>query len=343
MIAPYFLVLLLLALAGWGFGAGGSALTAAPLFAFGLIPLVELLLPPKHINPSDEEVATRKSQSRFEVILGVAVLAYLVTWGAFLIQVQSGALQGASYWGAVGVMGVICGGVGINVAHELGHRRSRFAQRVAKGLLGTSFYMHFFIEHNRGHHARVATEEDPATSRRGESLYAFLPRSIVGGFLSAWDLEARLRRRKGHAVWGLKTEMIVYVLLQLGLAGGLYVGGGAALLVAALLSGLGGILLLETVNYLEHYGLRRSHNGRTYERVRPHHSWNSDHPLGRALLFELSRHSDHNAHPKRPFSALRSFPDAPQLPTGYPGMVLLALVPPAFFAVMDPRLDAMRA
>ena len=342
MIAPYFLVLVLLGTAGWGLSEGGSALLAAPLFAFGAIPLAELFMPPRHINPSEEEVQNRMGRRRFDAVVGVAVVVYLAAWIGFLTQVESGALTGGSYWGAVAVMGILCGGVGINVAHELGHRRSRKAQLLAKGLLGPSFYMHFFIEHNRGHHAKVATEEDPATSRRDESLYAFLPRSIIGGWCSAWELESSLRRRKGHRVWGLKNEMVRYFIAQVGLAVGLYVWGGGTLLVAALLAGLGGILLLETVNYLEHYGLQRSHNGRSYERVRPHHSWNSDHRLGRALLFELSRHSDHHAHPKRPFSVLRSFPDAPQLPTGYPGMVLLALIPPAFFAVMNPRLDALR-
>ena len=343
MIAPYFLVMVLLGSAGWGIAQGGSALLAAPLFAFGAVPLAELFLPPKHVNPSEDESKSRLERRRYDAVVAAAVLVYLGVWAGFLARVQGGELAGSDYWGTVAVMGLLCGGVGINVAHELGHRRSRWSQGVAKGLLGTSFYMHFFIEHNRGHHARVATSEDPATSRRDESLYAFLPRSFIGGWLSAWDRESSLRRRKGQRVWGLRNEMVRYGLAQGALAVALFAWGGGALLLAAVLAGLGGILLLETVNYLEHYGLQRSHNGRFYERVRPHHSWNSDHPLGRALLFELSRHSDHHANPKRPFSVLRSFPDAPQLPTGYPGMVLLALVPPVFFAVMNPRLDALRS
>ena len=343
MIAPYFLVLFLIGLASWGIEAGGFALLGAPLFAFGLVPAAELCLSPKHKNPSEEEAQDRLTQKRYPAVVALVVTAYLLTWVGFLIQVESGGLQGANYWGAIGVMGLICGGVGINIAHELGHRRSRTAQTVSKSLLATCLYMHFFIEHNRGHHARVATHEDPASSRRGETLYAFLPRSIVGGLRSAWTLETSLCRRKGRSILGLQNEMNRYFLIQGALLLGLFIWGGSALMLAAALAGLGGVLLLETVNYLEHYGLQRSHNGRFYERVRPHHSWNSDHSFGRALLFELSRHSDHHANPKRPFSVLRSFPDAPQLPTGYPGMVLLALVPPAFFAVMNPRLDELRS
>ena len=101
-----------------------------------------------------------------------------------------------------------------------------------------------------------------------------------------------------------------------------------------------GFLLLETVNYVEHYGMQREllPNGR-YERVSRRHSWTSDHPVSRALLFELPRHADHHAHAGRPYGSLRHFSDAPQLPTGYAGMVLLALVPPLYFRVMDEAID----
>ena len=101
-----------------------------------------------------------------------------------------------------------------------------------------------------------------------------------------------------------------------------------------------GFLLLETVNYLEHYGLQRQQksSGR-YERVRPEHSWNSNHPVGRALLFDLTRHSDHHANPNRKYPVLRHFDASPQLPTGYPGMILLALVPPVWFSVMHPHIE----
>jgi alkane 1-monooxygenase len=336
---PYFLVLFLMGLAAIGLSFGGAFFLAAPLFAFGLVPLLELFTRPKHVNLSPEAERLRSAQKRYDGVLSIVVLAYFALWVFFVHQVVGGAFAGRSLWAASAVMGLVCGGVGINLGHELGHRKSKRAQGVAKALLASSLYMHFFIEHNRGHHSRVATPEDPASSRRGESLYAFLPRSILGGLRSAWQLETTLQKRRGNRVWGLKNEMLRYGLIQGAWLCGAYWIGASELLLAVILAGFTGILLLETVNYLEHYGLQRVHTGRSYEKVQPAHSWNSDHPLGRALLFELSRHSDHHANPKRPFSLLRSFPDAPQLPTGYPGMVLLSLLPPAFFAVMHPRLD----
>ena len=340
---PYFLSLFVMALGVVGLHLGGAFLLLAPLFGFGVIPLLELFTQTKHINLDEKEEKRRLSQRRFDAVLGFVVVAYAALWVFFVRQVKGGAYTGGELVCASLLMGLFCGGVGINLGHELGHRKSKNANRVAKALLASSLYMHFFIEHNRGHHARVATLDDPATSRRGETLYAFLVRSTTGGLASAWQLECALQNRRGRSIWTFRNEMIHYALIQSAMLLGLFLLGGAGLLLAAVVAGVSGILLLETVNYIEHYGLQRAHTGRFYEKVQPAHSWNSDHPLGRSLLFELSRHSDHHANPKRPFSVLRSFPDAPQLPTGYPGMMLLALFPPAFFATMHPRLDEMAA
>jgi alkane 1-monooxygenase len=186
-------------------------------------------------------------------------------------------------------------------------------------------YPHFWVEHNRGHHVRVATDDDPASAARGEALYPFWARSISGGVASAWRLD---RRFCGRAWLGCAAALAA-VAVGLGMVAAL------AWVGVALVA----VLLLETVNYVEHYGLRRARgpDGR-WERVGPRHSWNSEHALGRALLFDLTRHADHHAHATRPFHGLRRMEDAPALPTGYPGMILLSLLPPAFFAVMDRRL-----
>jgi len=192
--------------------------------------------------------------------------------------------------------------------------------------MGSALYPHFFVEHNRGHHTHVATPLDPASAQRGLWIVVFWPRSIVGGFLSAWALD----RREVLRGWAWVSLVWIGVLLAFGPFAAL----------SWVCVGAVGILLLETVNYLEHYGLKRMRlsNGR-YERTRPCHSWNANHPLGRALLFDLTRHSDHHAHPGRPYQVLRSFEDAPLLPTGYPGMILLSLFPPLFFRVMHPHLE----
>jgi alkane 1-monooxygenase len=242
--------------------------------------------------------------------------------------------------GAVLSMGVACGVLGINVAHDLGHRRKTYEQNLAKSLLLTSLYMHFFIEHNRGHHARVATHADPATSRRGESIFQFLPRSIAGGWLDAWELEFRRLKVRKLSLFSLRNQMMRFQLLQVAFTACIFLAFGPTAGIAFVAAALMGAVMLETVNYVEHYGLRREEkpNGR-FEGVRPAHSWNSNHPVGRIILFELTRHSDHHANDRRRYQVLRHFDESPQLPTGYPAMMVLAWCPPLWFAVMHRELD----
>jgi alkane 1-monooxygenase len=231
------------------------------------------------------------------------------------------------------------GGCAINVAHQLGHTRDRSEGRLAMVALAQSCYGHFFVEHNRGHHVRVATPEDPASSRLGESLYAFIPRSVVGGAVSAWRIEAKRLALQGRSPWTLRNDVLNAWLTSALLMSGLVLWFGAAVLPWLLGQAVVGVCLLETVNYLEHYGLRRQKlpNGR-YERVRPEHSWNSDTIVANVFLFHLQRHSDHHANPLRPYQALRHRAEAPQLPAGYGSMMLVALIPPLWRRIMDRRV-----
>jgi alkane 1-monooxygenase len=236
-------------------------------------------------------------------------------------------------------MGILCGSFGINVAHELGHRVNRFEQTLAKSLLLTSLYMHFFTEHNKGHHKRVATPEDPSSARYGEMIYTFWFRTVIMSYVSAWHIAGEECSKKGRSKFGLQNEMVRFQLIQLAFLGGIYwLFGGWILLYFLVAAGMG-ILLLETVNYIEHYGLQRKATGDgKYERAMPEHSWNSDHMIGRLFLFELSRHSDHHYLASRKYQILRHHDEAPQMPTGYPGMMLLSLLPPVWFSVMNPRI-----
>ena len=328
--------------AGLLLGGGWVWMTAA--IVFGLVPLGELLLRGDTANPTAEQVAARSNDRRYDVVLYAAVPVQIITVTLLVVLVSQGTLAGLELVGAIVAVGLGCGGLGINIGHELGHRSKVGEQRLAKILLATSLYAHFFIEHNRGHHARIGTPEDPASARRGEWLYPFWVRSIVGGWLSAWRLEAKRLRSRGHSLVSWHNEMLRLQLLQAALVGAVALLAGPAAAGAFIAAALIGALLLETVNYLEHYGLRRQRTARgSWETVRPSHSWNSNHTLGRLLLFELTRHSDHHAHPKRKYPALRHFDEAPQLPTGYPGMILVALVPPLFFALMHPRLECAGA
>ena len=307
---------------------GGPLTWAFPFVAFGLVPLAELFMraPP---TPPRNEVAPRWA------IAGGDVAIYLlvgITWAVVAALVwRHGAY--AHTWELVGATfstGLVCGAVGINLGHELGHRSGKVDRFLAKVSLLSSLYVHFFIEHNRGHHANVATPGDPASARRGESVYGFWVRSIVGSYRSAWRIGPK--------------EMVRYHLVEVAIFAGVFALGGMAGLVLFLIAALIGVLLLETVNYIEHYGLAREElaDGK-YERIGHAHSWSSDNPVSRVLLFDLTRHADHHAHPGRRWSALRHVDDSPELPTGYPALILLSLVPPLWFAVMHAQLAKEQA
>lgn len=315
-----------------------------PLFGFVLIPILELLLRGRPNDLSEEEEQAVLSDPLFDLLLYAIVPVQYVLLFLFLQRVQAGGLETGDLLGCVATMGILCGVYGINVAHELGHRTKRWERDLARALLLTSLYMHFIIEHNRGHHRRVATPDDPASARYGETVYAFWVRSIIFSWLSAWHIEADRLRKGGERPYGLHNEMLHAMVWQ----GTLLVVIGLVFGTTALLAFLGaafiGILLLETVNYIEHYGLRRSRTSQgTYGRVHHVHSWNSDHLLGRMMLFELTRHSDHHWKASKKYQGLKSLEDAPQLPTGYPGTMLMSLFPPLFFAVMHPRLKHLVA
>jgi alkane 1-monooxygenase len=320
----------------------GLATWALPIHAFVTIPLLEVLMP-RHADA----LSKAEEQAALEDPLFDALLYLIVPlqWGMLVLFLFQVGEPGLAWWeraGRVASMGVLCGIHGINVAHELGHRAKRYERGMARALLLTSLYMHFMIEHNRGHHRRVATADDPASARYGETVYAFWVRSIVFGWLSAWRIEGEQQRRKGRPVHDLRNEMVQAMLWQAALLSTIAAVFGGMVLLCFVGAAAIGILLLETVNYIEHYGLRRK-PGRAggHRRVHYVHSWNSDHLLGRLTLFELTRHSDHHWKASRPYQVLRSREEAPQLPTGYPGTMLLSLVPPLFFHVMHPRLHAM--
>jgi len=237
--------------------------------------------------------------------------------------------------------GTVTGGIGITVAHELGHRASRLDRALSKALLVSVCYGHFYVEHNRGHHVRVATADDPASAPRGMGVYRFIVRSVIGSFLHAWRLEALRLRSRGRSAfnasnWVLSGSVLSAAML---VCAALAAGVNAAIFLLA--QATWAVALLEIVNYIEHYGLRRRRlDGGRFEPVAPHHSWNADFTISNWLLFNLQLHSDHHAHVERPFEALRSMPQAPQLPAGYPTMVLVALLPPLWFALMDQRLPS---
>lgn len=317
---------------------------AFPLYGFVLVPMADALLPARHGSYSEEEEAASLREPLFDWIVYSIVPIH---WGLLVLFFFTINEPGLTSWevaGRIATMGMLCGVYGINVAHELGHRAKSSERNMARALLLTSLYMHFIVEHNRGHHRHVGTPKDPATARRGETLYLFWFRTVPFSWLSAWNIETERLRKAGQGVWSYQNEMLRYSALQLLLCIAVWWAFGAFTLLAFLAAAGIGVLLLETVNYIEHYGLMRvARADGSYGRVQYAHSWNSDHPLGRIVLFELTRHSDHHHTASKKYQVLEGMAEGAQLPTGYPGMMLMSLVPSLWKAVVHPRLDRLRA
>jgi len=314
----------------------GIGTFSAILYAFGVLPLLEALLPKSARNPDPEEESVLNQNPLYDWILYsmVPIQAFLLLEFCRRFSVPTFTEGTTPSWlerlGLISALGLSCGVIGINVAHELGHRAQRLPRILARMLLATSLNWQFYIEHNRGHHKQVATPSDPESAHLNESIYAFWIRAIRDSFLGAWTKDPRELAR-GIAV---ELMLLTAIALNFGLetAAGFV---GAALF---------GILLLQSVNYIEHYGLsRRELSPGRFEPVAPHHSWNANACLSRMILFELSRHSDHHAFASRKYPVLRHHDQSPQMPAGYPAMILIALIPPLWFRVIHPRLQFVRS
>ncbi|MEO7309738.1 MAG: alkane 1-monooxygenase [Chitinophagaceae bacterium] len=326
----------------FSFRATGILVWIPLIYSFILIPVLELFITASNKNLDEAEETIARQDPIYDYFLYLIFPLQYMALFFFLQAMQAPEMNLADRIGHIMVMGLLCGSFGINVAHELGHRGSKAEQFLAKGLLLTSLYMHFFIEHNKGHHKNVATPADPSSARVGEPLYAFWFRSVAGVYAGAWRIANDDLRKKGLPAVHWKNEMLQFQLVQITCCTIIALVFGWAVLGYFLLAAAMGFLLLETVNYIEHYGLTRTASAAgKYERASPHHSWNSNHIIGRLTLFELSRHSDHHYLASRKYQVLRHHHDAPQLPTGYPGSMLMAAVPPLWFWVMDKRVKEL--
>jgi alkane 1-monooxygenase len=311
-------------------------------FLFGVMPVMDHLIGKDSANPPESVVRWLEQDPYYKwCTFAFIPLQYVaLVAGAWLLA--KGGLSLPEQVGLALTLGVV-NGVAINTAHELGHKRASVERWASKIALAPSGYGHFFIEHNRGHHVRVATPEDPASSRLGESFYAFWPRTVKGSLTSAWELEVERLWRTGSSPWTLRNDVLNAWLMTVVLFAALALAFGPVVLPFLVLQAVVAFSLLEVVNYLEHYGLlrqKRDDGTGRYERTQPWHSWNSDNVSSNVLLYHLQRHSDHHAHPMRRFQALRHFDEAPELPSGYATMILLAVIPPLWRRVMDPLVLA---
>jgi alkane 1-monooxygenase len=339
----FFVIYLLAGLGLWLASMGSFYTLLAPVvLTFVAVPILDVLIGVDTRNsPEAPPSAAKAALFRLATWLAVPLQGALLWWGAAFVTKPTASL--VELTGVVVAVGTTGGVIGITVAHELAHRASRLDRGLGKLLLVMVCYFHWATEHVAGHHRRVATPEDPATARLGEALPAFLVRSVAQTFVSSWHIEATRNARRGVQS-RLKNPVLWGVLASCALAVVLYFAFGWLALGFFFAQSAVAIAFLETINYIEHYGLeRRQLRPGIYERVTPLHSWNASQWLTNVLLFNLQRHSDHHAWPARPYYKLRHHPQAPQLPTGYAGMALLAMVPPLWRRVMDPRVAAHRA
>jgi alkane 1-monooxygenase len=313
---------------------------AGPIFVFLLIPLIDVVVGTDAENPPDDLIEWLEQDRYYRWITYLYLPVQYVSLAVACWLWTTHPMSVADKIGLAITVGIVAG-FGINTAHELGHKKDRMERRLSKIALAQSAYGHFFIEHNRGHHVRVATPDDPASSRFGETFWGFLPRSVIGSVKSAWGLEKVRLARLGKRPWSLRNDVVNAWVMTVVLFAVLAVVFGPGVLPYLLIQAAFGFSLLEAVNYLEHYGLMRQKEPKgRYERPAPRHSWNSNNVCTNVFLYHLQRHSDHHANPTRRYQALRHFEQAPQLPAGYASMIVCAALPPVWRRVMDKRVLA---
>ena len=308
-------------------------------YAFVLIPILEIMLPHDQSNLEGVAREEKANSKLFDwmLYLNIPLVFGLLCYAIWDVSYHTYAIYEIA--GLVLSIGIVLGTNGINVAHELGHRQTTFERHLGKLLLLPSHYMHFYIEHNFGHHVNAATQEDPATANYNQTVYSFWITSVFRQYFGAWGLQRTLLKRGKHQFLSVKNDMLWYSIFQITYLVVVYLVFGSIGLVFAFLAGIVGFLLLETVNYIEHYGLARQKmaSGR-YERVREVHSWNSNHVVGRIVLYELTRHSDHHYKSSKKYQLLDYHDVSPQMPYGYPTSMVLSFLPPLWFKLMNPRI-----
>ena len=332
----------LLVVVGYLLGGAWNFLTIG--FSYALLPLLDLWSGHERFQPSRDEITMLEKDPWYRSILyaGAGLHFALLVFGAWVVTHAA-----MPWWALAGFIlsvGTSSGSIGIVIAHELGHHVNKWDRLLSRALLVSVCYMHFYVEHNRGHHSHVATPEDGASARYGENLYAFLPRTLAMSWHHAWQLEQERLAKSGIGAWSLRNPMLWCVIWPLSLATALGLGFGAAAVGYYFLQAFIAVVLLEAVNYIEHYGLeRRLLADGSREKVSVAHSWNSSQRLSGYFLFNLTRHSHHHIQAQRHYQALAHEEASPQMPAGYAGMLVLAFLPPLWGRVMHPRLAAWRA
>lgn len=335
------LVLVMHALAGVGLIFGGLWTGAAMIMAFLGVPLLDQILGKDSTSPTPHEITALEASRGYRYVTYAVGIVQTLYLAACVVMWTSHDWEAWEYTLHVLSTGIVTGGIGITVAHEFIHRTSRFERFLGSFMLHQVAYAHFGVEHVNGHHRNVGLRLDPATARKGETVYAFIVRCVILSWWQVWGIEAERNRRAGVAPFGFRNRMWRWTLSfpALVLAIGFIVGWLPAVLF--LVQAIIAIILLEMVNYIEHYGLeRREVRPGMIERVSAKHAWEARHRASNVALFKLQRHADHHIAPQRRYQSLRVHDESPQLPHGYPVMLMLSLVPPLWRAVIHPRMSA---
>ena len=318
------------------FSSFGVGTYTAVFYAFVVLPVLDIVLGSDDTNLSEKRVETKKINKIFDWMLyiNLPIVYCLMIYG--FSQVFKNDYSLFEMVGMSLSAGILLATNGINVAHELCHRKKYFERAIGKALFLPCLYMHFYIEHNFGHHVNVGTPLDGATAKYKQSVYSFWITSVTKQYFDSWKKQLQLLKNKKKSFFSTSNDMLwyhvfqpLYLILLLLFSWKVFVFG--------LVSGVISFLFLECINYIEHYGLKRfkTSSGR-YERVQAHHSWNSNHNIGRIVLYELTRHSDHHFKASKKYQLLDCHDEAPQLPFGYPASILLSLAPPLWFYIVNP-------
>ena len=321
----------------FSFESMGLGTYACVIYAFVILPFLDLITGSQSKNLSKDEEADKKSKWIFDVMLYFNLpIVFGLLYHVFLkIETQEYATYELIGLGLS--TGILLATNAINVAHELGHRTPYFERFMSKCLYVPGLYMHFYIEHNFGHHLNVATPKDGATAKYNQTVFSFWITSITKQYIDAWKCQMTLLKTEKRRFFSVKNDMLWYHLIQPIYLFGVFYFFSIDVLYFAIATGVVSFLFLESINYIEHYGLRRfrTASGR-YERVQPHHSWNSNFNIGRIVLYELTRHSDHHYKSSKKYQLLNSYEESPTLPLGYPASILLSFIPPLWFKIMNP-------
>jgi alkane 1-monooxygenase len=319
------------------FESVGLGTYTSVIYAFVILPFLDLIAGNQSKNLSKDEVDDKKSKWVFDVMLYLNLPIVFGLLSLVFLKIET---QEYAVYELIGLglsAGILLATNAINVAHELGHRTPYFERFMSKCLYMPCLYMHFYIEHNFGHHMNVATPNDGATAKYNQMVFSFWVTSVTKQYVDAWKHQMNLLKIEKRAFVSVKNDMLWYHLIQPIYLFGVFYFFSYKVMLFAIAIGVVSFLFLESINYIEHYGLRRFKmpSGR-YERVQPHHSWNSNFNIGRIVLYELTRHSDHHYKSSKKYQLLNSYEQSPTLPLGYPASILLSFIPPLWFKIMNP-------